>query len=120
MKDYALGAVEAKFADLIWANEPLASRELARLAEEALGWKRTTTYTVLRKLCDRGIFKNEGGAVSSLVSREQYYGSRGRRFVKEAFGGSLPMFLAAFAGGEALSADEIAALKKLIDESSGE
>lgn len=117
MENSALGTVEAKFADIIWANEPLASRELARLAQEALGWKRTTSYTVLRKLCDRGLFKNDGGEVSSLVSRAEYYGSQGRQFVREAFGGSLPMFLAAFASNERLSADEIAALQKLIDSS---
>ncbi len=119
MQDYTLGAVEAKFADLIWENEPLPSRKLAERAEQALGWKRTTTYTVLRKLCDRGIFQNEKGEVTSRVSRSRFYARQGKRFLQEAFDGSLPLFLTAFAEEEALSGDEVAALQNLIDAQRG-
>ena len=73
MADYRLGEIESKFADLIWENEPLTSRRLAELALDSLNWKRTTTYTVLKRLCDRGLFQNQGGTVSSLVSRDAFY-----------------------------------------------
>ncbi|MCI8513767.1 MAG: BlaI/MecI/CopY family transcriptional regulator [Lachnospiraceae bacterium] len=116
MEDYMLGIVEAHFADLIWENEPIRSGELVRLAEEKLEWKKSTTYTVLRKLCDKGIFRNQESLVTSLVSRNQYYGRQGRRLVEEKFEGSLPGFLAAFTEGERLSTEDVAALKKLIEE----
>lgn len=116
MEDYALGIVEAHFADLIWENEPIRSRELVKLAAEKLEWKKSTTYTVLRKLCDKGIFQNEGSLVTSLISRSQYYGRQGRRLVEDKFEGSLPVFLAAFTEGRRLSPEDIAALKKLIEE----
>ena len=77
MTDTGLGAMEARFADIIWENEPIASGELARLCLGELGWKRTTVYTVLKKLCTRGIFKNEGGMVSSVIGREDFYAQRG-------------------------------------------
>ncbi len=115
MIDYTLGAVEGKFADIVWSHEPLSSRELALFAEETLSWKRTTSYTVLRKLCDKGLFQNNNGTVTSIVSRDEYYGSQGRQLISEAFGGSLPLFLAAFTNGKQLTAEEAAALQKLID-----
>ena len=80
MPDGKLGAVEARFADLVWENAPIASRELARLCEQELGWKRTTTYNVLRKLCDRGLFLNDGGTVKAKLSRESFTARRGRRW----------------------------------------
>ena len=88
MAEGKLGAVESRFADIVWAHAPLASRELARLCEQELGWKRTTTYNVLRKLCERGLFQNDGGTVRALVSREAFYCSQGEALVGSAFGGA--------------------------------
>ena len=116
MPDGKLGAVEARFADIVWENAPIASRELARICEQELGWKRTTTYNVLRKLCDRGLFVNDGGTVKSAVTRESFYCAQGETIVDEAFGGSLPAFLAAFTKRRALSRSEIAEIQKMIDE----
>ncbi len=115
MAEYKLGEVESRFADLIWNNEPVSSRRLAELAEAALCWKRTTTYTVLKRLCDRGLFQNEGGTVSSLVSRQEFYAVQSEKFVEETFAGSLPAFLAAFGSRKSLSQREIDELQKLID-----
>lgn len=115
MDDMKLGLVESKFADIIWANEPLHSRELVRLCDEALNWKKPTTYTVLRRLCERGIFQNERGTVTSRISREEFYALQSERFVDDTFSGSLPSFLAAFAQRRALSPAEIAEIRKMID-----
>lgn len=120
MKDTKLGAVESRFADIIWRNEPLGSGELAKLAEAELGWKRTTSYTVLGRLCQRGLFKNEGGVVQSLVSREDFYSMQSENFVDESFEGSLPAFVAAFSRRKKLSGEEIEELKRLIDGMKGE
>ena len=119
MEFIKLGPVESRFADIIWANEPVSSGELAQLCKEQLQWKRTTTYTVLKKLSERGLFKNEKGTVTSLVSRRDYYAAQSRHFVEETFEGSLPAFLAAFTGGEKLSSEEIEQLQRLIDQSRG-
>lgn len=116
MSDGKLGMVEAKFADIVWAHAPIASRALAGLCEQELGWKRTTTYNVLRKLCDRGLFVNDGGTVRTLLSRESFYAAQGESLVEEAFGGSLPAFLAAFTKRRALSREEIREIQKMIDE----
>ena len=115
MSDKKLGAVESRFADLIWQNEPLSSGQLVKLCEKELQWKKPTTYTVLRKLCERGIFQNEGGMVRSLVSREEFYALQSERFVEETFSGSLPSFLAAFTRRRSLSAAEIEEIRKMID-----
>jgi len=96
MNEYQLGTVEARFADIIWTHEPLSSSELAKMAEGELGWKKSTTYTVLKRLCDKGIFKNEGGSVTSQITRDEFYALRSEKFVEETFEGSLPAFLAAF------------------------
>lgn len=116
MAGLKLGAMEAKFADLIWTWEPVSSTQLVRLAEEKLGWKKSTTYTVLKRLCDRGIFQNQGGSVTALLSREEYYAAQSEQFVEEAFSGSLPAFLAAFTARKKLSDEEINELQRLIDE----
>ena len=110
-----LGAVEARFADLVWANAPIRSGELAKLCEAELDWRRTTTYTVLKKLCDRGIFQNEHGLVTARITRADYYAARGEELIDESFGGSLPAFLAAFAGRRALTEEEVAEIRALID-----
>ena len=115
MSDYQMGAVESRFADIIWEKEPLSSAELARLAEGSLGWKKSTTYTVLKRLCDKGIFKNEGGTVTSAISRGDFYSKRSEIFVNEEFGGSLPSFLAAFTSRKKLSREEVAELRRMVE-----
>ena len=114
MSDYRLGEIESRFADMIWARVPIASGELVKLAERELAWKKSTTYTVLRRLCEKGIFQNEGGQVTSLLSREEFYAAQSEEFVNETFSGSLPAFLAAFSHKKKLSEDEIAALEQII------
>lgn len=116
MEEKRLGVVEARFADIIWQNEPLTSGELVKLCFTELNWKKSTTYTVLKKLCDRGIFKNEGGRVTSLVSKEDFYAMQSEKFVEETFEGSLPQFIAAFTKRKALSEAEIAEIKSMIDQ----
>ena len=116
MNDIQMGVIEARFADIIWENEPISSGELAKKSEAALGWKKTTSFTVLKRLCDKGIFKNDGGTVTSLISREDYYSIKSEKFVEESFDGSLPAFLAAFTSRKKLSEKEIEQLRKLIDD----
>lgn len=120
MAEYKLGEIETIFADIIWDNEPVSSRRLTELAEERLNWKRTTTYTILKRLCDRELFRNEGGKVTSLVSREEFYARQSEMFVEESFNGSLPAFLAAFGSRKKLSEAEIDELQKVIDAMRGE
>ena len=119
MEDRKLGSVEARFAELIWANAPIGSGALVKLCQERLDWKKSTTYTVLKKLCEQGLFQNEGGNVTVLVSREEFYAMQSRRFVEETFEGSLPAFLAAFTGCKALTASEIAQIRDMIDRMGG-
>ena len=119
MADWKLGTVESRFADLIWENEPITSGALAKLALEALDWKKTTAFTVLKRLCDRGIFQNDGGTVTSLISREEFYALQSEAFVEETFAGSLPAFLAAFGSRKKLSAREVDELKRVIDSMRG-
>ena len=116
MAEYKLGRIEGIFADMIWDNAPVTSRRLTELAEERLHWKRTTTYTVLKRLCDRGLFRNDGSQVTALVSREEFYARQSEQFVEETFRGSLPAFLAAFGSRKRLSDQEIDQLQQLIDE----
>lgn len=115
MTNTSLGPIESRFADIIWANEPVTSGQLVKLCEAELTWKKSTTYTVLRRLCERGLFQNADGVVTSLVSREEYYSMQSEQFVEEAFQGSLPGFLAAFTRRKQLSDKEIDALQDLID-----
>ncbi len=115
MQDWKLGAVEARFADIVWANAPIASGALARLCETELEWKRTTTYTVLKKLCQRGLFRNEGGTVTARLTREEFYAAQGEQLIETSFAGSLPAFLAAFAARRTLTEGEIAEIRALID-----
>ena len=119
MAQYKLGEVESAFAALIWDNEPLSSSWLVELCREQLEWKKSTTYTVLRRLCERGIFRNEGGTVTSLISREEFAARQSEEFVEQAFDGSLPKFLAAFSSRKKLSAEEVEQLQRLIDENRG-
>ena len=115
MERFKLGEMEQKFADIIWENAPIGSRELTQLCEKAFAWKRTTTYTMLKRLCDRGLFVNESGTVSVLMAREEFQAAQGEQFINETFDGSLPRFLAAFSRRKKLSNKEILELKKLID-----
>ncbi len=115
MVDLELGAVQERFADIVWAHEPVASGELVKLCREELNWKKPTTYTVLRKLCEKGLFQNVDGVVSSLISREAFYAAKSSQVVKDSFQGSLPAFVAAFTAGNTLTAEEADAIQKLID-----
>ena len=115
MEDCKLGAVETRFAELIWANEPLPSGALVKLCEGELHWKKPTTYTVLRKLCEKGIFRNENGVVSARLSRDEFRAGQSEQFVSETYGGSLPAFIAAFTARKGLTAAEAAEIQALID-----
>ena len=115
MAEYRLAEAETRFAELIWQREPVGSTELVRLCEARFGWKKSTTYTVLKKLCERGIFQNRDAVVTALMSREEFYGGRSRQFVEETFGGSLPKFLTAFIGKEKLSDEQVEEMKRLIE-----
>lgn len=115
MEQFKLGEMEQKFADLIWEQAPIRSGELTRQCEDAFGWKRTTTYTMLKRLCDRHLFQNEKGTVSVLMTKEDFQAAQGEQFVNETFNGSLPQFIAAFSKRKKLSSHEIQELQKLID-----
>ena len=112
-----LGVIESRFADIIWKHEPLSSGELVKRAADELDWKKSTTYTVLKKLCERGIFQNENGTVTSKITKEDYYAMQSEEFVKEAFDGSLPAFITAFTSRNKLSEKETLELVQLIMES---
>ena len=115
MEEMKLGMVEAHFADLIWQHEPLSSRDLVALCEKELKWKKSTTYTVLKKLCEKGLFQNENSMITSLVSKQEFYAIQSEQFVEETFAGSLPAFIAAFATRKKLSAKELAQIRQMID-----
>lgn len=115
MKDMELGAVQERFADIIWANEPVASGDLVKLCEKELSWKKPTTYTVLRKLCEKGIMQNVDGTVTSLISREDFYSAKSEQIIEDSYDGSLPAFIAAFTSRKKLSKKEVDEIQKLID-----
>ena len=115
MDEIKLGTVEGHFADIIWQNEPVSSGELVKLCQNELSWKKSTTYTVLKKLCERGIFQNTDGVVSSLISKQDFYALQSEKFVDETFKGSLPAFIAAFTKRKQLSTEEISEIRRMID-----
>ena len=117
MGELTMGAIETRFAEIIWQREPVSSTELVKLAAAELDWKKSTTYTVLRRLCERGIFQNQDGILTSLISKQDFYAVQSEQFVEETFSGSLPAFLAAFTTRKKLSDAEIHELQKLIDQS---
>jgi predicted transcriptional regulator len=119
MEDYKLGEQETKFANLIWDNAPISSPELVKLAAGAMNWKKSTTYTMLRRLCERQIFKNENAVVTVLMSRDEFYAGQSRKYVEDAFGGSLPRFITSFIGGKGLSDKQADELVRLINEQKG-
>lgn len=116
MKVYKLTEIEEKFAEIIWQREPVASGDLVKICDKEMNWKKSTMYTVLKKLCEKGIFQNKDAVVTSLITRDEYYSKQSRGFVEDRFGGSLPRFLTAFISDEKLSSQEAEELKRLIDE----
>ena len=116
MTDFNLGDQETRFANLIWDNAPINSTELVKLAADVMKWKKSTTYTMLRRLCERGIFRNENATVYVNLTREQFYGGQSRKYVEDTFGGSLPRFIATFIGGKGLSDKQADELVRLINE----
>ncbi len=119
MENRKLGLVETRFAELIWINAPIASGDLVKLCLAELEWKKSTTYTVLKKLCEQGIFQNDGGMVTALISREDFYALQSEKFVEENFHGSLPAFLAAFTARKQLSEKELTEIRAMIEAMGG-
>ena len=115
MNEIKLGLVEARFADIIWSNEPMTTKDLVTACQKELEWKRTTTYTVLKKLCEKGIFKTEDSVVTSLISKDEFYSIQSEQFVDETFSGSLPAFIAAFTKRKNLSEKEKEEIKRMIE-----
>lgn len=114
MSEIQLGVIESRFADMIWENEPVTTSQLVRLAEEAFSWKRTTTHTVVKRLCEKGLFVNNKGTVTSKISREEFYSMQSRKIVEDSFDGSLPAFIAAFTSGKKLTPEEADEIRELI------
>lgn len=120
MNEIHLGAVESRFADLVWTHAPLPSGELVKLCQEELHWKKPTTYTVLRKLCEKGLFRNENGLVTAVMSRDAFHAARSEQFVTETYGGSLPAFIAAFTSRKPLSKKDADEIQRMIDAARGD
>lgn len=120
MTDYILGAVESRFADIVWTSAPMTTAELVKRCAAELSWKRTTTYTVLKKLCEHGFFRLEDGVVSVVTTKEEYDADRSGKYIEESFSGSLPAFIAAFTKKKMLTEDEISEIRRLIDAVGGE
>ena len=116
MEQFRLGEMEQRFADMIWKEAPIASGELAKRCGEVFGWKRTTSYTMLKRLCERKLFANENGVVRVLMPKEEFQAAWGEQFINEVFDGSLPRFLAAFSRRKKMNEKEVEALKKMIEE----
>lgn len=115
MEKIVLAEKQKLFADIIWANAPLSSKDLTKICEEKLEWKRTTTYTMLKNLIDKGIFANNNGTVEVLVSKEEFGITQGQDVLDDNFGGSLPKFLTAFTRKNKLSKQDINELQQLIE-----
>ena len=110
-----LGVIQERFADIVWANEPVSSGDLVKLCKEELNWKKSTTYTVLRKLCEKGLFRNADGIVTSLISRDDFYSSKSEQIIEESFDCSLPAFVAAFISRKSLTEKEADEIQRMID-----
>lgn len=119
MDENRLGMMESRFADIIWEHAPVSTGELIKTCQQQFGWKRTTTYTMLKRLCQRGLFENQNGTVVVLMEKDVFRGRQSERFVSDTFGGSLPAFIAAFTRGRALSDEEADEIQKMINESRG-
>ena len=107
---------ELRFCEILWSHEPIKSSELVRLCAEELGWKKSTTYTVIKRLAERGVVHTENAVVTSRVAREDVQRAESRAFVQRNFSGSLPGFLNAFVGGKGLTAAEADELRRMIDQ----
>lgn len=116
MAEYRLGEAEMQFAEMIWEREPVSSGELVKLCGEKLNWKKSTTHTVLRRICEKGLFQNQNGLVRSLVGKEDFFAGQSHKFVEETFNGSLPRFLSAFTSRKKISEKEIQEIQKIIQE----
>lgn len=116
MNTIQMGPIESRFADIIWQHEPISSSDLAKHSADQLGWKKTTSYTVLKRLCEKGIFQNTKGTVTSLISKEEFYSMQSEKFVEDTFHGSLPAFLTAFTARKSLTCEEVAHLRQIIAE----
>ena len=115
MNETRLGLVEARFADIVWENAPMTTRQLVNICAEELNWARTTTYTVLSKLCNRGIFAMDKRQVTVLIPKDKFRALQSEQFVTENFQGSLPAFVAAFTSQKTLSKEEYNSLKALVE-----
>lgn len=115
MEELKLGTVESRFADIIWENEPISSGQLVKLCGQQLDWKKSTTYTMLKRLCERGLFQNEKGMVSALMTKEEFGAAQSEKIIEESFDGSLPAFIAAFTSRKKLSSDDVNEIQKMID-----
>lgn len=115
MADIELGEVQETFANIIWEHEPVGSGELVKICEKELSWKKPTTYTVLRKLCEKGLFKNVDGIVTSILSKQDFYATKSEKFVEETYAGSLPAFIAAFMSHKKLTDHEVDEIQQMID-----
>ena len=115
MAQIELGEVQEAFAHIVWDHEPVGSGELVKICEKELNWKKPTTYTVLRKLCEKGLFQNETGVVTSVISREDFYSAKSEQFVENTFDGSLPAFIASFISHKNLTVKEAEEIQKMID-----
>ena len=115
MKSIELAAVQERFADIVWANEPISSGDLVKVCEKELSWKKQTTYTVLRKLCEKGLLQNVDGIVSSRISKEEFYSAKSEQIIEDSYEGSLPAFIAAFTSHKKLSKKEVDEIQKMID-----
>ena len=115
MKSIELAAVQERFADIVWANEPISSGDLVKVCEKELSWKKPTTYTVLRKLCEKGLLQNVDGIVSSLISKEEFYSAKSEQIIEDSYEGSLPAFIAAFTSHKKLTKKEVDEIQKMID-----
>ena len=116
MAEIQLGVIEARYADMIWKHEPVTSSELVKMTAVEFDWKRTTAHNVLRRLIDKGLFQNKNGVVTSVISRDEFYSMRSKKYVADTFDGSLPAFIAAFTQNAKLTADEAEAIRKIIDQ----
>ena len=116
MAEIQLGVIEARYADMIWANEPVTSSELVRMTAVEFNWKRTTAHNVLRRLIDKGLFQNENGLVTAVISKEEFYSRQSKQYVENTFAGSLPAFIAAFTQNAKLTSEEVEAIRKMIEE----
>lgn len=116
MKEVQLGVIEARYADMIWEHEPVTSSELVKMTAIAFHWKRTTAHNVLRRLIEKGLFQNENGMVTSVVSRQEFYSAQSKKYVEDTFDGSLPAFIAAFTKNTSLTPEEAEKIHKMISD----